>query len=115
MQNAATGDMIAVDAVMRCQPAGRINTFPDPRSSAMRKATYRQLDTVLRSFGFKVYDPEPGTRVYRYPDSRAFVTFPVHPDGDKVLPHHLVGTRMVLEAFGIADPPEFESRLQKVG
>ena len=81
----------------------------------MRKATYRQLDTVLRSLGFKVYDPEPGTRVYRYPNSKALLVFPVLPARDAVRQHHLVGTRMVLEAFGIADPPEFESRLQKVG
>lgn len=80
----------------------------------MAQATYHQLDTVLRSFGFTTREPDPGTRVYNHPGG-ALLVFPVLPARDAVRQHHLVGTRMVLEAFGIADPPEFESRLQKVG
>jgi len=32
-----------------------------------------------------------------------------------VYPHHLVGARMILEVYGIMDPPEFASRLQMAG
>lgn len=81
----------------------------------MGTATYHQLDVVLRSFGFTVREPEPGTRVYKHPDTGALLIFPIMPDRATVREHHLVGTRMTLDAFGIADPPEFADRLQKAG
>jgi hypothetical protein len=81
----------------------------------MPEVTYGRLDEVLRSLGFSVSEPEMGTRVYQHAGTAARVILPVLPDRDLVFPHHLVGTRMILEAFGIADPPEFTSRLQKAG
>lgn len=81
----------------------------------METATYHQLDAVLRSYGFTVREPEPGTRVYKHPGTGALLIFPILPDDQAVYPHHIVGTRMVLDAFGIADPPEFAAGLQEVG
>jgi hypothetical protein len=79
----------------------------------MPKVTYRRLDEVLRSLGFSVHEPEQGTRLYKHAGSGALIVLPVLPDQEEVLPRHLVGVRMTLEAFGVADPPEFASRLQK--
>lgn len=81
----------------------------------MPDVTYGKLDEVLRSLGFTVDEPERGTRVYQHAASGARVILPTFPARKAVYPHHMVGTRMILEAFGIADPPEFASRLQKVG
>lgn len=80
----------------------------------MARPTYRQLDVVLRSLGFTVRKPDPETRVYRHPGG-ALLAFPALRGRAPVREHHLVGTRMALEAFGIMDPPEFASRLQKAG
>jgi predicted RNA binding protein YcfA (HicA-like mRNA interferase family) len=79
----------------------------------MPEVTYHKLDVVLRSLGFTVNEPEKGTRVYKHPQSGALLVMPVLPDRDPVREHHLVGARMTLDAFGIADPPDFTSRLQK--
>jgi hypothetical protein len=79
----------------------------------MPEVTYRRLDEVLRSLGFSVQEPEEGTRLYRHARSGALIVLPALPEHDEVLPRHLVGVRMTLDAFGIADPPEFASRLQK--
>ena len=81
----------------------------------MPAITYHQLDSVLRAFGFAVEEPDPEARVYTHPGTGALLIIPILPDGEPVREHHLVGTRMTLEAFGIADPPEFASRLQKAG
>ncbi len=80
----------------------------------MPEVTYHQLDTVLQSLGFAVREPDPETRVYKHPGG-ALLAFPIIPDHVPVREHHLVATRMTLEAFGIADPPEFASRMQKAG
>jgi hypothetical protein len=80
----------------------------------MPEATYGQLDELLRSLEFSVHEPEPGTRVYRH-SSDALVILPIRVDQDLVPVHHMVGTRMILDAFGIMEPPEFTSRLQKAG
>jgi hypothetical protein len=79
----------------------------------MPEVTYRGLDEVLRSLGFSVREPEQGTRVYRHAETGALIVLPILPDADPVLPRHLVGARMTLDGFGIADPLEFASRLQK--
>lgn len=76
------------------------------------EATYGQLDKVLRALGFKASVYEKDTRVYKHPKTGALVTFPIHPDNEQVLPHHFVGTRMILDAFGIATPRELEAQLQ---
>jgi hypothetical protein len=78
----------------------------------MPEVTYHQLDVVLRSLGFSVTEPEQGTRVYKHPHTGALLIFPILPERNAVREHHLVGTRMTLDAFGIADPPDFTSRLQ---
>ncbi len=80
----------------------------------MPEVTYHQLDTVLRSLGFAVREPDPDTRVYKHPGG-ALLAFPTTPDHAPVREHHLVASRMTLEMFGIADAPEFASRLQKAG
>jgi hypothetical protein len=81
----------------------------------MPEATYHQLDVVLRSLGFSVNEPDRETRVYKHPQTGALLVFPILPDRSAVREHHFVGTQMTLDAFGIADPPEFASRLQKAG
>ena len=81
----------------------------------MNDVTYAQFDQVLKSLGFKPDEPVKGTRVYRHPLSEARITVPIQPDDQLVFSHHLVGARMILDAFGIADEPEFTSRLQKAG
>ena len=80
----------------------------------MTTVTYRQLDSVLRALGFTAQDLDPEAREYKHPGG-ALLIFPILPANDSVREHHLVATRMTLEAFGIADPPEFVSRLQKAG
>lgn len=81
----------------------------------MTDVTYGRLDEFLRSLGFVKGTSEEGSRVYRHPNSSALIILPNREDCDVVPTHHMVGTRMVLEAFGIMDPPEFTSRLQKAG
>jgi len=79
----------------------------------MPEVTYSRLDAVLRSLGFSVGEPERDTRVYRHETTGALIVLPILPDQEVVLPRHLVGVRMTLDGFGIADPLEFASRLQK--
>jgi hypothetical protein len=81
----------------------------------MPDVTYGRLDEVLRSLGFSVHEPEQGVRVYKHAGTGAALVLPVLPDRHEVLPHHLVGVRMTLEAFGVADPLELASRLQQAG
>jgi hypothetical protein len=73
----------------------------------MRKVTYGRLGKFLQSLGFSKHEPEPGTLVYKHEASGALVILPIRKDHENVAPHHLVGTRMILDAFGIMDPPEF--------
>jgi hypothetical protein len=76
----------------------------------MRKVTYGKLSKFLKSLGFSMYEPEPGTRVYKHEASGALVIMPIRKDRENVAIHHLVGTRMILDAFGIMKPPEFTWR-----
>ncbi|HVL16027.1 MAG TPA: hypothetical protein VM529_25865 [Gemmata sp.] len=80
----------------------------------MTDVNYDQLDVVLRSLGFTVREPDPDTRVYKHPGG-ALLAFPTLPGREPVREHHLVAARMTLEAFGLADPPDFAARLQKAG
>ena len=73
--------------------------------------TYGHLDAALRSLGFDVREPEPGTRVYTHAPSRAMLTFPILPPPQRVRDHHLAAARMILDAFGVADPSVFGCRL----
>ncbi|MBA4066190.1 MAG: hypothetical protein C0501_21240 [Isosphaera sp.] len=81
----------------------------------MPEVTYHQLDTILREYGFSVSVYQKDTRVYKHPATGALLAFPILPADTAVRPHHMVGTRMTLDAFGIADPPEFAARLQQAG
>lgn len=40
---------------------------------------------------------------------------PPFPDDDRVLEYHLVGVRVMLDEYGIADPTAFEAQLRKAG
>jgi hypothetical protein len=81
----------------------------------MPEVTYERLNQILQSLGFSLPVDEKGTRVYRHEGTGALIIMPARKDHDLVPPHHVVGTRMILEAYGIMDPPEFTSRLQKAG
>jgi hypothetical protein len=82
------------------------------------KATYGQLDKVLRSLGFisrLVTDNPPPARVYRHEQAGALIILPAFPERDKVYAHHLIDVRTQLDNFGIADPKTFDAKLQKAG
>jgi hypothetical protein len=59
----------------------------------MPEVTYKRLDEILRSLGFSVGEPEPGTRVYRHESTGAMVILPIRNDPDLVAPHHTLGTQ----------------------
>jgi hypothetical protein len=79
----------------------------------MPEITYRQLHEILRSLGFEIYETEPGTSLYDHPETGALLVYPTMPDDKPVYPHHLLGVRATLDAFGIATEREFASRLLK--
>jgi hypothetical protein len=81
----------------------------------MREVTYGRFGKFLQSLGFSKHEPEPGTRVFKHHASGALVILPIRKDREIVAPHHLVGTRMILDAFGIMDSPEFTSRFPVAG
>jgi hypothetical protein len=70
----------------------------------MTQLTYGQLKQVLCSLGFSVHALKGGALGYQH-ESGARLIFPNLPDQDKVMPRHLVAVRVVLEAFGIDEPP----------
>lgn len=77
--------------------------------------TYAQLDRVLKSFGLtcRLYtaDPPPAL-VYEHKDLGLIMTLPPFDENDNVLMHHLVGARMLLEGFGIAEPDVFDAAIR---
>ncbi len=77
--------------------------------------TYGQLDTVLRSLGFscQLLTDEPPQRLYEHKASGAIIMMPPFPETDFVLDYHLVGARVTVDRFGIADPKVFDAKLQK--
>ena len=79
--------------------------------------TYGQLDKVLRSLGFTCREVkgDPPARVYDHNETGASITVPRFPKADRVLAHHLVTARFMLDQFGIADPTVFAAKLQKAG
>ena len=79
----------------------------------MLEVTYRRLDEVLRSLGFSFHGVEQQNRVYHHKETGALVVFPEFPPEDPVLPRHLLTVRSILDAYGIADPLHFDSKLQK--
>jgi len=79
----------------------------------MPEVTYGRLDEVLRALGFSARVAEEKARVYRHEATGAVIILPLLPDGQVVRPHHLVSVRMTLDAFGVADPLDFNAKLQK--
>ena len=75
--------------------------------------TYSQLGELLLSSGFSTYVLEDGARVYKHQETGALLAFPVLPELVHVLPRHYIGTRMVLDAFGIMEPDEFDARVRQ--
>jgi hypothetical protein len=80
------------------------------------EVTYSQLDKALRSLGFscRLGQQDPPTRVYEHA-SGALIFVPNFPAEDRVLEHHLVTARVMLDEYGIADPTVFDAKLQKAG
>jgi hypothetical protein len=79
--------------------------------------TYGQLDMVLRSLGFtcRLLKNEPAARLYDHVETGASFILPFFPDKERVMMHHLVTARVMLDEFGIADPTVFDAELQKAG
>lgn len=81
------------------------------KAFGMPETTYGRLTEALRSLGFTVREPVPGTLVYEHAETGALIILPKFPDGDRVYWHHLADARSMLDAYGIASGPEFASRL----
>jgi hypothetical protein len=79
----------------------------------MTKVTYSQLEEVLRSLGFSLRAVKENNKVYHHEATGALVVFPEFPPNDPVLPRHLLAARSILQAYGIADPADFVTQLQK--
>jgi hypothetical protein len=81
------------------------------------KVTYGKLDKVLRSLGFscRLVTGKPPARHYLHKETGAFLSVPPFSERERVLEHHLVSARAMVDAFGIADPKVFDARLQKAG
>lgn len=82
----------------------------------MSSITYGRLDELLRSLGFAASTNEtvmPPARVYQHDPSGAFILLPVLPADMEVQAWHLAGVRMKLDLFGVADPFDFDRRVQQ--
>ena len=79
---------------------------------AMNDITHERFDQELRSLGFTMRKSEPGTRVYRHETTGALVILPDKNNGDLIPQRHIIGTRMILDAYGILPPTEFATRFQ---
>lgn len=79
--------------------------------------TYGQLDRVLRSLGFsrRMLKKDPPALRYEHKESGAWISVPPFPETDKVLDYHLLGARMTVDGFGIADAADFDAKIQKAG
>jgi hypothetical protein len=78
----------------------------------MTPITYGRIDAVLRSLGFTLRI-EDEARIYEHEPTGALIAIAYFPDTTEVLPRHLVAVRSILEAYGITDPLELDSRLQR--
>jgi hypothetical protein len=75
------------------------------REGTMTRLTYGRLDEVLRSLGFSArVIADPRAKLYEHRETGALVALPIIPDGENVLPRHLVAVRAVLDAYGIQEP-----------
>jgi len=76
------------------------------------EVTCGRLDGVLRGLGFSSRADKKAC-VYRHEETGALIVLPTFAAEEKVLPHHLATVRMTLEGYGIADPLDLASRLQR--
>ena len=78
----------------------------------MTPITYGRIDSVLCGLGFtlRVIDE---AREAEHAPTGALVALAYLPDATEVLPRHLVAVQSILDAYGISDPLELDSRLQR--
>jgi hypothetical protein len=81
----------------------------------MSDVSYQRLDKALRSLGFSYSGVKEMNRVYLHKETGALVVYPEFPPDELVLPRHLQTVRAILNAYGIADPTDFEAKLQRAG
>jgi hypothetical protein len=79
----------------------------------MTEATYGRLEEVLLSLGFSACGVTEKNQVFRHEQTGALIIYPELPAGDSVLPRHLLMVRSILQAYGISDPTDFATKLQK--
>jgi hypothetical protein len=79
----------------------------------MSEVTYGRLGKVLRSLGFTVRLVDEKATVYKNEETGAIVALPPVPEDKEVAPHHLLAVRSILEAYGLANPADFDKKLQK--
>ncbi len=79
----------------------------------MKGVTYGRLDAVMRSFGLRVQEIDGDTRVYTYPGTEAIFPVPIRPDAEEAANMHILGAKVTLDTYGIADGDEFIARLLK--
>jgi hypothetical protein len=79
----------------------------------MSGVTYGHLDAVLRSFGLQVKEIDGDTRVYTYPGSEAIFTVPIMPAEEQAAGMHILGAKVTVDTYGIADGDEFLARLRQ--
>ena len=79
----------------------------------MSNTTYGQLADILRSLNFILRGVVEKNRVYLHKETGASIVIPDFPADDEVLPRHLLAVQAVLNAFGIAPPPEFLAKLPR--
>jgi hypothetical protein len=79
--------------------------------------TYRELDRVLRSFGFtsRLLSKEPPALRYEHKGTGAIISMPPLPEAERVLDYHLAAARATLDDYGIAEPKVFNAELEKAG
>jgi hypothetical protein len=79
----------------------------------MTGVTYRQLDAVLRHFGFQAREPEPDTRVYKHFGSGALFITPINPDDEEAHMRHYMAAQLICDVWGIATQQEFEQAIRE--
>ncbi len=79
----------------------------------MSEVTYGRLEEVLLSLGFSPCVVKERNKIFRHEETGALVIYPEFPPDDPVLPRHLLAVRSILQAYGIADPTDFATKLQK--
>ena len=79
----------------------------------MVEVSYGRLEKTLRSLGFSLRGVEEKKKVFIHAGTGALVVYPEFPLDEPVLPRHLLAVRSILQAYGIADPTDFATKLQK--